>query len=150
MLFRTTARILALPLLLPFAACSDSTGPEGGSLRGSWTLLSLDGEPLPLTDTIEDPEYGTCTITLDSMDMTFTAAEYEVTMVSTAGCEGIEEETATDVYGGTYRLSGDRIYTTAEGPMASEVSMGYSVRGDRLTLRQSFGGDLQTYVFERN
>jgi hypothetical protein len=122
---------LALVLLLPLAACSDkdSTGPDANTVVGVWAVTEVEGESLPLSETID---FGgiTCTITVTDVDLTFTSGGV-ITLAdtSTGACEGLPEQDTSESVSGTYSVSGDMLTTTFENDDGEDET-----RTDRFTI----------------
>ena len=147
------ARVLALCAAVGLAACGDDdmTGLGAETLVGAWTVVSVNGQNLPWTETFSDPAVGTCTFTLTSMGVTFREnGTYSGTLVSTSGCND-ELETLDDPTEGTYRTSGSRLYLTlATDDEPEEAELQYFFNGpNRLTLRETFEGQTSVMVLRR-
>lgn len=130
MRLRPWALTLVLPLLLGVTACGDDeddvTGPAG--LSGTFTLVSIDGEDLPLAEDTEDSTGGTCTEELTSFKLTFNTGGN--------GTAAFSGRTNCDTGGAFQTLS----FTA---PFSFEVN------GDRLKL--NFGdGDPEEWRFTRS
>lgn len=149
MQFRRMSRfaVLALALALPACDSDDGVAPDiGGDLSGSWSLRSVGGQPLPMSQSYTDPDHGTCTSSLMEMVASFeTGGVYTETNVRRNACPGQPAETDTVELGGTYSTTGNQLVVAYSDEPGNQLNFTYSVEGDRFTMRI---GSL-AYVFDR-
>jgi hypothetical protein len=137
---RRVALVLAMVLPLALAGCGDSTGP-GGSLAGTYTLRSINGDPVPVLISSGPPqEEITGGFVRLNANGTFTASHtYRVTF-------GGSSTTVTEDIDGTYTRSGDELTLTFDDPDGSGTATVFAVwDGDRLTIDDEF----DIWVYER-
>lgn len=90
---------LAALAVLAAVGCSDSTGPSGQSAVGTYTLVAIDGDPLPYEFFGSEIRSGSLVLRADK---TFTATT--------------TDDVSTESESGTYAHSGSTItFTTSEG-----------------------------------
>lgn len=149
MQLRHIRRLAVLALALALPACDggdDGTSPDiGGDVRGSWSLLSVGGQALPVTQSYTDPEFGVCVASLTEMVASFaTGGVYSETTVETVACPSQATRVDTATRSGTYTTTGNQLvveYDDAPG----ELNFTYSVEGDVFTMRVG----AVAYVFNR-
>jgi hypothetical protein len=129
---RRLALVLAMVLPLALSSCGDSTGP-GGS--GTYTLRSIDGDPVPAF-TSEGDEVLSGFVRLNS-NGTFDASH-----TFDAGFGGTDTET----FEGTWDRSGDEItlfFDDPDGP--GEAQIDATIEGDELLIFDDSG----VWIYER-
>jgi hypothetical protein len=137
---RRVAFVFAMVLPLTLSGCGDSTGP--GSVAGTYTLRSINGDPPPVVvdEGIGFREEITAGFIRLNSGGTFTSTH---TYRITSG--GSTNEVPLTI-SGTYSRSGDEITLTfdnPDGPGTDEVIAEWD--GDRLTILDF--GDI--WVYER-
>jgi hypothetical protein len=140
---RTALGLLVILAPLGLAACGDSPTEPGSALVATWDVRSVDGQTLPHSVTEDFGGGLICTMTVTSMDITFTrAGRYAVNFNGTVACPGLGSQTFTEPTAGTYRVSGTSLYMKqdpdAQGPHSEERST-FSISGRTLTITDDDG-----------
>ena len=114
--------------LFLFAACGDSTGPEGVS--GMFRLTSLRGSPVPYTDPLGCCVYLSGTLELAEFD-------YTITMIS----RNRNDTTLFSVFeSGSFHKLGDSLHFTFETGNLINFQLGHATLVND-TIRLSLGGE---------
>jgi hypothetical protein len=150
MRIRTALGLLVVLAPLGLAACGDSPTEPGAALVATWDVRSIDGQTLPHSVTEDFGGGIMCTMTVTSMDITFTRTNrYAGNITGTVACPGLGSQTFNEPAAGTYRVSGTSLFMTqdpdADGPHA-EVRSTFSISGRTLTITD---GDGTVIVLER-
>jgi hypothetical protein len=134
-----------LVILAPFglAACGDSPTEPGSALVATWDVRSVDGQTLPHSVTEDFGDGLICTMTVTSMDITFTrAGRYTGNFNATLACPGLGSQTFNEPAAGKYRVSGTTLFMTqdpdAYGSYAEERNT-FSISGRTLTITDDEG-----------
>lgn len=128
-------KILTALAALLVIACGDSTGPDTSHV-GTYTLLSVDGEALPVSFTD-----GFATIVLTSGHVTLNADGTFADVLSYTVTEGTDSYSDTETYSGTYTRSGSNITFNVTSPDPDTYRMTLS----GTTLTQTDGGATLVY-----
>lgn len=126
---------LALALFVALAGCSDTTAPEE-AIVGTWEVQEIEGEDLPFSETEEVFPGVECTVTVESIDITFTAAgAITAADESSFACGGEPAEDTSTTRTGTYSITDDRITTTftEDGETETETQR-FVISGDTLEV----------------
>lgn len=130
---RALAGVLLASAGLGLAACgSDSTPLETGPIVGSWTLVEIDGQALPITETGFFQDW-ICQLTLTEFNITFRSDRTYVgnDMVTRACIEGPTNDVPGE-YEGTWRITANVLFMRERtGPEAALV---HHIEGSVLTI----------------
>lgn len=148
-LFRS---VLPLALVLPLVACgSDSTGPEGSALVGTWNVTSAEGMDLPFQETVDLGGGFSCTFAVASMEITFRSnGSFEGQDTSSVQCTGEPVEDTSETFTGTWSVDGDRVTITADedGETVTRVHR-FTISGGTLTIYEGLSGSATAVVAVR-
>jgi hypothetical protein len=130
---RALAGVLLASAGLGLAACGgDSTALETGPIVGSWTLVEIDGQPLPIKETAIFQDW-VCELTLTEFNITFRGDRTYVgnDMVTRVCIEGPTHNLPGSLEG-TWRTSGSILFMRERtGPEAALV---HHIEGSVLTI----------------
>jgi hypothetical protein len=115
------------------AACSsDSTVVETGPIVGSWTVVEINGEPLPITENVTYQDM-LCSLTLTEFNITFRSNRTYVgdDDVTRACLDGPTDNIGSQ-FNGTWRTSGSILFM-AEGS-GPEFAVLFEVDESTLTI----------------
>lgn len=103
---RTIKSLLTLVTVAVFSACSDSSGPNGGGVVGSYALITINGLGLPVviySDQLVTYQINSGDLILNSNNTFSTTGSYTETLT------GAQPTTVTDTCTGTYTVSGNTV-----------------------------------------
>lgn len=111
-------------------ACGDSSGPEVSSAVGTWSLVTINGSPLPYTVLLLQPSYR-----LEIMSATFVAAQNGTYAgsVTTRETDAGSVTTTTEPDNGTWSQAGNTLTITASDQTSSIAT----ISGNTITLSES-------------
>lgn len=147
MSMRALAGSLAVAAVIGLAACSgEPTALETGPIVGPWTLVEINGQPLPISElaTFED---NLCTFTLSEFNVEFRSnRRYTGNDVVTRTCGGVTTNIGRS-YNGTWRISGDVLFMR-EGAGVEFASL-FDIADDTLTITGDDDGEAIVQVLVR-
>jgi hypothetical protein len=110
-------------------ACGDSSGPEASSAVGTWSLVTVNGSPLPYTVLLIQPNYR-----LEIVSATFVAAANGTYTgsVTTRETDAGTVTTTTESDNGTWSQSGTTVTVTDSDGISSTAT----ISGNTITLSQ--------------
>jgi hypothetical protein len=143
---RSAAAVVAVALAA--SGCGgDVTAVYDGPLLGSWSAVSVDGEPLPVT----------LAVTIDEVVCTYTVSAIEFTFLSNSRYTGQDSVSArclpnppvdlSQTFAGRFRTSGTTLFMTADG--GTEQTSTFVIDGNTLTITSVTGDETNVTVLTR-
>ena len=110
-------------------ACGDSSGPGASSAIGTWSLVTINGSPLPYTAFLIQPSYR-----LEILSATFVAAENGTYFGSITTRETVDGTvtTTTEPDNGTWSQVGNTLTITDSDQFTSTAT----ISGNTITLSE--------------